>query len=98
MLLQGNSSSIAQKSSEIWTVQTDLQPIPFKSDRLLGHVVRAADYVTLAFQQKGRPLAAPFAFRVPQVPGERDEAAYTGLQERRMCRVAAQLGLAASTR
>ncbi len=36
MLLQGNSSSIAQKSSEIWTVQADLQPIPFKSDRLLA--------------------------------------------------------------
>ena len=36
MLLQGNSSSIAQKSSEIWTVQTDLQPNSFKSDRLLG--------------------------------------------------------------
>jgi hypothetical protein len=30
------SSSIAQKSSEIWTVQADLQPIPFKSDRLIG--------------------------------------------------------------
>ena len=36
MILQGNSSSIAQKSSGIWTVQADLQPISFKSDRLLG--------------------------------------------------------------
>ena len=36
MLLQGNSSSIAQKSSEIWTVQANLQPISFKSDRLLA--------------------------------------------------------------
>ena len=36
MLLQGNSASIAQKSSEIWTVQADLQPNSFKSDRLLA--------------------------------------------------------------
>jgi len=28
--------SIAQKSGEICTVQTDLQPISLKSDRLLG--------------------------------------------------------------
>ena len=36
MILQGNSSSIAQEISEIWTVQADLQPISFKSDRLLA--------------------------------------------------------------
>jgi hypothetical protein len=41
MLLQGNSSSIAQKSSEIWTVQADLQPNSFKSDRLLATVMAA---------------------------------------------------------
>ena len=35
-ILQGNSRSIAQKSGEICTGQTDLQPISFKSDRLLG--------------------------------------------------------------
>jgi LDH2 family malate/lactate/ureidoglycolate dehydrogenase len=35
-ILQGNSRSIAQKSGEIWTGQADLQPISFKSDRLLG--------------------------------------------------------------
>ncbi|MDD5296396.1 MAG: hypothetical protein PHU46_05730, partial [Rhodocyclaceae bacterium] len=35
-ILPGNSCSIAQKSGEIWTGQTDLQPISFKSDRLLG--------------------------------------------------------------
>jgi hypothetical protein len=35
-ILKGNSRSIAQKSGEICTVQTDLQPISFKSDRLLG--------------------------------------------------------------
>lgn len=34
-ILQGSSSSIAQKSGEIWTAQAVLQPIPFKSDRVL---------------------------------------------------------------
>ena len=34
-ILQVNSHSIDQKSGEIWTVQADLQPISFKSDRLL---------------------------------------------------------------
>jgi len=33
--LQGNSCSIDQKSGGIWTVQTDLQQIYPKSDRLL---------------------------------------------------------------
>jgi hypothetical protein len=33
-ILQINSRSIDQKSGEICTGQTDLQPIPFKSDRL----------------------------------------------------------------
>jgi hypothetical protein len=31
----GNSRSIAQESGEIWIGQADLQPIYFKSDRLL---------------------------------------------------------------
>ena len=35
-ILQGNSCSITQKSGEIWTVQTDLQQIYPKSDRLLN--------------------------------------------------------------
>jgi hypothetical protein len=35
-ILQGNSRSIAQKNGEIWTGQANLQPISFKSDRLLG--------------------------------------------------------------
>jgi hypothetical protein len=35
-ILQGNSHSIAQKSGEICTGQSNLQPISFKSDRLLG--------------------------------------------------------------
>ena len=34
-ILQVNSHSIDQKSGEIWTGQADLQPISFKSDRLL---------------------------------------------------------------
>jgi hypothetical protein len=32
----GNSRSIAQESGKIWTAPQLLQPIPFKSDRLLG--------------------------------------------------------------
>ena len=34
-VLQVNSHSIDQKSGEIWVGQADLQPISFKSDRLL---------------------------------------------------------------
>jgi hypothetical protein len=40
-ILQGNSRSIAQKSGEIWTGQADLQPISFKSDRLLDACLQA---------------------------------------------------------
>ena len=36
LVLQVNSRSIDQKSGKIWTAQADLQPISFKSDRLLG--------------------------------------------------------------
>jgi uncharacterized protein with HEPN domain len=46
MVLQGNSSSIAQKNSEIWTVQTNLQPISFKSDRL-PDILDAIDRIRL---------------------------------------------------
>jgi hypothetical protein len=35
-ILQVNSRFIDQKSGEIWTGQVDLQPISFKSDRLLA--------------------------------------------------------------
>ena len=35
-VLQVNSRSIDQKIGEIWTAQADLQPIAFKSGRLLG--------------------------------------------------------------
>jgi len=34
-ILKGNSSSTARESGGIWIVQADLQPISFKSDRLL---------------------------------------------------------------
>ena len=37
-VLQVNSYSIDQKSGEIWTGQANLQPISFKSDRLLDLV------------------------------------------------------------
>src|SRR5688500_744880 len=36
MILKANSYSIGRKSGEIWTSQTLLQPISFKSDRLLA--------------------------------------------------------------
>jgi hypothetical protein len=36
-ILQGNSRSIAQKSGRLCTVQAELQPISFKSDRLLAN-------------------------------------------------------------
>jgi len=42
-ILQGNSCSISQKSGEIWAVQTDLQQIYPKSDRLLE---QKADEIT----------------------------------------------------
>ena len=42
MILQGNSCSIAQKSDEIYTTQLNLQPVSFKSDRLLSD----ADFAT----------------------------------------------------
>ena len=37
-VLQVNSRSIDQKIGEIWTGQADLQPISFKSDRLLDEL------------------------------------------------------------
>jgi len=35
-ILKANSCSIGRKGGEIWTGQMLLQPISFKSDRLLG--------------------------------------------------------------
>ncbi|MDN5752654.1 MAG: hypothetical protein L0H15_05150 [Nitrosospira sp.] len=40
-ILKANSCSIGQKSGEIWTGQTLLQPISFKSDRLLDRELLA---------------------------------------------------------
>jgi len=42
LFLQGNSCSVTQKNGEIWTVQTDLQQIYPKLDRLLG---RKAEFI-----------------------------------------------------
>ena len=50
-VLQVNSRSIDQKSGEIWTAQADLQPISFKSDRLLGRGHRPAPYKTQRIHQ-----------------------------------------------
>ncbi len=38
-ILKANSYSIGRKSGEIWTGQTLLQPISFKSDRLLERFI-----------------------------------------------------------
>jgi hypothetical protein len=45
-VLQGNSRSIDQKSGEICTVQANLQPISFKSDRLLGSRTVLANFLS----------------------------------------------------
>jgi hypothetical protein len=54
LILQGNSCSIALKSGEIWTVQTDLQQIYPKPDRLLSKSQRANG-------KKGSSTDLPFA-------------------------------------
>ena len=43
-ILPGNSRSIAQKSGEIWAGQADLQPISFKSDRLLAYFLKRCQW------------------------------------------------------
>ncbi len=43
-ILQANSCSIGQKGGEIWTGQTLLQPISFKSDRLLRLIQRFSGF------------------------------------------------------
>ena len=54
LILQGNSCSIAQKSGEIWTVQTDLQQIYPKSDRLLvtEYTISSDDYNTASARNR----------------------------------------------
>jgi predicted transposase YdaD len=59
-ILKANSRSIARKSGEICTVQTLLQPISFKSDRLLALQVQTTMLVAtekLVFRKNA------FAFR-----------------------------------
>jgi len=59
-ILQGNSCSIAPKSGGIWTVQTDLQQICPKSDRLLGsHPVFTPSLTGPQSQNPRRSLATP---------------------------------------
>jgi len=73
-ILKGNSASIAQESGGIWTVQANLQPISFKSDRLLGvgswrsgRVPRG--WLLPSFRAPPGPLAAPLArLQVPRPP------------------------------
>jgi hypothetical protein len=52
----GNSRSIAQESGEIWIDQADLQPIYFKSDRLLVHcfVINGTDRAAQKRPDKAR--------------------------------------------
>jgi len=53
-ILKGNSSSIARESGGIWIVQADLQPISFKSDRLLVSLIYAREQLASA---AGLPLS-----------------------------------------
>ncbi len=54
-ILQVNSRSIDQKSAKIWTGQADLQPISFKSDRLLEPAL-AAERVSCGKPARFHPL------------------------------------------
>ena len=63
-ILQVNSHSIDQKSGQIWTGQTDLQPISFKSDRLLGASVLLSLAVHVAVLQ----LLPGIQNKLPTVP------------------------------
>jgi hypothetical protein len=57
-VLQVNSRSIDQKSGEICTVQANLQPISFKSDRLLGCQKPQPSRWLSRLREKGVPVAA----------------------------------------
>jgi hypothetical protein len=62
-VLQGNSCSITQKSGEIWTVQTDLQQIYPKSDRLQDTVYQQLwEFFSRGETKTGRP---PFSGDLP---------------------------------
>ena len=51
-ILQVNSHSIDQKSGEIWTGQALLQPISFKSDRLLGANKKFGRRILVIYKEK----------------------------------------------
>ncbi len=57
-ILKTNSCSIGQKSGEIWTSQTLLQPISFKSARLLGEpwCKKITIYICMSEAIDGRTL------------------------------------------
>ena len=64
-ILQANSRSIGQKSGEICTGQTDLQPISFKSDRLL-----VPAYQTIVDLQTRQPVAEEALARLIDESGD----------------------------
>ncbi|SEO51802.1 hypothetical protein SAMN05216316_0393 [Nitrosovibrio sp. Nv6] len=51
-ILKANSYSIGRKSGEIWTSQTLLQPISFKSDRLLEVPYQEKGGILTFFEQQ----------------------------------------------
>jgi hypothetical protein len=55
-VLQVNSRSIDQKSGEIWTGQVDLQPISFKSGRLLAVCLEQTAKLSRC---RGKPMKMP---------------------------------------
>lgn len=71
-ILQVNSHSIDQKSGEIWTAQANLQPISFKSDRLLGVGVcataaRPVQYATNGCTMENVNLTHHFLIAMPNM-------------------------------
>lgn len=57
--MQVNSHSIDQKSGEICTGQADLQPISFKSDRLLGSITELTGHTRMHAERKPKGRFAP---------------------------------------
>ena len=75
-ILQGNSRSIAKKIGEICTGQADLQPISFKSDRLLGGILKTSTH------EKAPPVRGFFMGLL---------TAYAGMSARIFCRARASI-------
>jgi len=66
-ILKGNSSSIARESGGIWIVQADLQPISFKSDRLLGQPNSAVTFEAVLWQTVDHPAFVILALAIAWV-------------------------------